>query len=134
VLDTNVVLDAWVFKDPGMAALLGALTAGHVRWLSCAAMRDELARTLGYRNLERWRPDATAVLAQFDRWAELRDMPPHGPLDLRCSDPDDQVFLDLALHVGARWLITHDRALLRLARRARARGVSILRPADWRQT
>lgn len=132
MLDTNVVLDAWVFKDPGMASVLDALATGTVAWLASARMRDELARTLGYRQLERWKPDTAQVLAQFDHWAETHDTPPPCPLDLRCSDPDDQVFLDLALHLRARWLLTHDRALLRLARRARTRGVLILRPNEWR--
>jgi predicted nucleic acid-binding protein len=51
---------------------------------------------------------------------------------LRCSDPDDQVFIDLAAEAGARWLLTHDRALLRLARRARALGVQIAQPQSWK--
>ena len=51
---------------------------------------------------------------------------------LHCSDPDDQCFIDLALAQHARWLITHDRALLRLARRARAFGVEVLTPMLWR--
>jgi len=50
---------------------------------------------------------------------------------LRCADPDDQMFIDLALAVRACWLFTRDKALLRLAPRARDRGVCVLRPADW---
>jgi predicted nucleic acid-binding protein len=52
-------------------------------------------------------------------------------LALHCTDPDDQVFIDLALVAGARWLVTQDRALLRLARRAALRGVVIVPPARW---
>jgi predicted nucleic acid-binding protein len=57
------------------------------------------------------------------------DEPPRGPL--RCKDPDDQVFIDLALHVGARWLFTKDAALLKLARRARQRGVGVTSLQQW---
>ena len=41
------------------------------------------------------------------------------------------MFIDLALAAGVQWLFTRDRALLRLARKARERGVIVLRPADW---
>ena len=54
-------------------------------------------------------------------------IPPGTPL--RCSDADDQMFIDLALAAGAQWLFTRDRALLRLARRASERGVVVLRPS-----
>ena len=50
---------------------------------------------------------------------------------LRCRDPDDQMFIDLALSARAQWLVTRDRALLVLARRARLRGVTVIRPVDW---
>jgi predicted nucleic acid-binding protein len=48
--------------------------------------------------------------------ATFVDEPPR--CSLRCKDPDDQVFIDLAVHVGARWLFSKDAALLKLARRA----------------
>jgi uncharacterized protein len=131
VLDTNTVLDWLVFEDPGIAAMGAALQSGHLRWLACGAMREELARTLAYRSLARWNPDSERTLATFDRYAEIWPTPPPAPLNLRCSDPDDQVFLDLALAHHAHWLLSHDRALLRLARRARAHGVCITQPRHW---
>lgn len=131
VLDTNAVLDWLVFQDARMAAAGLAITQGHMQWLACAAMRDELERTLAYRSLAKWQPDSERVLASFDAHAVLLPAPPPAPLSLRCSDPDDQVFLDLALAHRAGWLLTHDRALLRLARRARALGTVIVAPRHW---
>jgi len=129
VLDTNVVLDWLVFKDPGVTPLGTAVAAGALRWLACARMRDELADVLAREHLRRWQPDAAAVLAAFDRHAGLQAAPP--PSHLPCSDADDQVFIDLALVAGCRWLLTKDRALLALARRARPRGLRVLTPAGW---
>jgi putative PIN family toxin of toxin-antitoxin system len=131
VLDTNTVLDWLVFKEPSVAALAEAIEQHQIRWLACQAMRDELVRTLSYRSLAKWKPDSERVLASFDRHAKLHAAPPPAPLPLRCSDPDDQVFLELALAHRVRWLLTHDRALLKLARRARPLGLTILRPQDW---
>jgi predicted nucleic acid-binding protein len=41
----------------------------------------------------------------------------------RCKDRDDQKFLELARDSAAHWLVTADKALLRLARRERLRGL-----------
>jgi uncharacterized protein len=130
VLDTNTVLDWLLFRDPGIANLGAAIDGHTLRWLACARMRDEFERTLGYPTLAKWQPDSERLLLQFDRAAVMRPTPPTLP-SLRCTDPDDQVFIDLAVAEGARWLITHDRALLKLARRASALGVQICRPASW---
>lgn len=131
VLDTNVVLDWLVFKDAQAGPVAAAVAAGNLRWLVCRRMRDELARTLTYAALAKWNPDSEHVLTVFDRHSQLQPDPPPAPLNLRCSDPDDQVFLDLALATGARWLLTHDRALLKLARRAGRSGLDILPPGRW---
>jgi predicted nucleic acid-binding protein len=41
----------------------------------------------------------------------------------RCADRDDQKFLELARDAAADWLVTADKALLKLARRDRLRGL-----------
>jgi predicted nucleic acid-binding protein len=130
VLDTNVVLDWLVFRDAGMQGWARAIEQGSLQWLSCASMRDELERTLNLAQLTRWRPDCTAVLATYDRWSWQCAVPSGTGLPgLRCADPDDQVFVDLGLAQGARWLVTHDRALLRMARATRSKGLLVVKPA-----
>lgn len=130
VIDTQVVLDWLVFRDPGAAALAAAVESGRLRWIGCAPMRDELAHMLGHRSLARWQPDAEGVLARVDRLCCITPAAAPQPA-LRCRDADDQVFIDLALGAGARWLFTRDKALLALARRARPRGTEIVTPARW---
>ena len=135
VLDTNVVLDWLAFRNPVGVALEQALTAGRCRWLSTGAMRDELADVIARESLARWSIDARAVLAVFDALAVRIGTPaPRGAAaSPRCSDPDDQMFIDLAIACSAHALLTRDRALLRLAPRARALGVSIATPQAWLQ-
>jgi len=130
VLDTNVVLDWLVFADAAAVPLAEALQAGTARWLATPAMRLELAHMLAHASLQAWKPDSEQLLSIFDASAELRPEPP--PSRLRCTDPDDQVFIDLALAAGARWLVTRDKALLRLHRRAGLVGLTICHPAAWR--
>lgn len=128
VVDTNVLLDWWVFRDPRGAGWRDDIAAGRIRRLACPLMRLEFERQLGRTALARWAPDAAAALDGFDAHClHLPDPPPSGPA-LRCRDADDQVFVDLALAHGARWLLTHDRDLLALARRARRLGLEILKP------
>ena len=130
VLDTNVLLDWLVFRDARVAPLGQALQAGALRWLATPPMRDELAHMLGHKSLARWAPDAEQALTVFDSLVVSCALP--SPSRLHCTDPDDQAFIDLAIAQRATWLITHDRALLKLARRARERGVVVLTPAAWR--
>jgi uncharacterized protein len=131
VLDTNAVLDWLVFANPCMSPFAAAVQAGAVRWLVCPRMRDELLRTLAYPALAKWRPDAAAALATFNQHAQMCPAPTTAPTTPRCTDADDQVFIDLALAAGAKWLLTHDRALLKLARRAKRLGLQIMQPGLW---
>jgi predicted nucleic acid-binding protein len=131
VLDTNTVLDWLVFKDPVVDALMAHLRAGTIRWFACPSMRVELVRTLGYRKLQRWSPDPVSALLAYDQQITPADEPPRSVGAMRCADADDQVFIDLALARRARWLVSKDRAVLKLARRARAWNLSILPPKDW---
>jgi uncharacterized protein len=135
VLDTNVVLDWLVFRDPGCDALNAALVGGEVRWVGTPAMRDEVERVLARGSLDAWSLDRHALvfdaLAAWDRCAHVVLPPPPLPHAPRCTDPDDQPFIDLALHLGASALLTRDRAVLRCARAARTLGLAILTPAAW---
>ena len=131
VLDTNTVLDWLVFKDPVVDTLMAHLQAGTIRWFACPSMRVELVRTLGYRKLQRWAPEPDSALLAYDRLITPADEPPRSVGAMRCSDADDQVFIDLALVRRARWLVSKDRAVLKLARRARAWNLAIIPPKDW---
>lgn len=132
VLDTNVVLDWLVFNDSRLAALGRTIEDGNLRWQACPRMRAELERTLAYPALARWKPDSERTLTLFDRLSQLQhDPPPRLAGPLLCSDPDDQVFIELSLATNAAWLFTRDRALLKLARRAAGRGLRIAPPESW---
>ena len=133
VLDTNVVLDWLVFADAGVRDVALAIQQGHLRCLCCAEMRAELAHVLVHGGLELNATECERVLTYLDSVCDLVVLPVGLPLPrLRCSDTSDQMFIDLALSHHARWLLTRDRALLKLARRALPQGLQILRPADWK--
>jgi predicted nucleic acid-binding protein len=129
IVDTNALLDWRVFKDPAALPLAEALTQGQMRWLASPSMEQEWHQVWPRSYLKRWAPEPMLTLTVFAH-AEFVDEPPRGPY--RCKDPDDQVFIDLALHLRAQWLFTKDAALLKIAGRARrTHGVHILSLQDW---
>lgn len=133
VIDTQVVMDWLVFNDARVQALTAAVTSGALRWLVAPAMRDEIRHVLGRGVAASYAPDLAFIEAQFDAHALAVDAVAPQPLAGRlvCRDPDDQKFIDLALAVGARWLVSRDKALLALAKRARPRGLLIVKPEIW---
>ena len=131
VLDTNVVLDWLLFQEPSVATLRCALEQQRLRWVTCTRMREEFDRMLRSPSLLKWNPDSERLLFLFDQHAWPQPDPKPAPSRLRCDDADDQVFVDLALASGARWLLSHDKALLRLRRRMPLDGPLICKPRDW---
>ena len=118
VLDTNILLDLWLYQDPATPALLAALQQRQINWVATAPMREEFLRVLTYPHItERRLKQQTEVdwmLAQFDTYASMQEVAPRAPYV--CKDPDDQKFIDLAVEYKA-WLISKDKQVLRLTNR-----------------
>jgi putative PIN family toxin of toxin-antitoxin system len=126
VIDTNIVLDIWVYQDPAMPPLLQALKEGELRWLATPPMREELLRVLDYPHIARRRErdglSAHEVLAHFDSLAQLQAVAPKAPYV--CKDEDDQKFIDLAVAHQA-LLLSKDKQVLRLTNRLARLGVVV---------
>ena len=127
VLDTNVLLDLWLYEAPCDSAipLHDALLNNSVQWLATEAMRAELERVLAYPHIAaRLAGGAERFLGRFDAHARL--LPAAARAPVHCRDVDDQKFLDLAAaHPGAQ-LISHDKEVLACAHRmARLVGVAV---------
>jgi len=129
-----VVLDWLVFRNPVCAPLQAALDQQRVRWIASPAMHDEMSHVLQRGLGTRWAVDETAWQAAWARHVHWWPAPAASPALPRCTDPDDQKFIELALCAPARWLLTRDRALLKLRRRALAYGVEVLTPERWNAT
>jgi putative PIN family toxin of toxin-antitoxin system len=139
VLDTNVWLDWLVFDEPTLAPLREAHAAGRIEIVMDEACEVELVRVLAYdlgkhsigaeaqaaciarcRRVAKRVDVRVAAVAGASTAATSAPTPAVGASAglPRCSDPDDQKFLELALAAQADVLVTKDRALLELARRA----------------
>lgn len=130
VLDTNIVLDLFLFRDTETQALSDALSQSKLVWLATAAMREELARVLTYPKIANrmafYALAAEDILKKFDAGSRIVDVPIKA--NATCKDPDDQKFIDLAVAHGA-LLLSKDQAVLCMAKRLRALGVAYTGPA-----
>jgi len=126
VLDTNAFLDCWVFDDPAAAPLKRAIEAGEAAPVRSSATDAELGVVLERRIFRLADAARHALLLQWNARAALVEV--GAAATLRCQDPDDQKFLDLAFAAQARALFTKDKALLATASRARRLGLHVVPP------
>jgi putative PIN family toxin of toxin-antitoxin system len=126
VLDTNIVLDLWLYRDPATPVLLEALENKSVQWLATSVMRDELERVLAYTHIAQRlafsQLTAQDILAQFD--AHAHGMPVAAKAPFVCKDTDDQKFIDLAAEHRTQ-LISKDKAVLTMRNRMARLGVAV---------
>lgn len=117
VLDTNVVLDLLHFADASVLPILHAIENHRARCYASQNTLTELRRVLTYPEFNLDASAQNALLTRYQLWfGEPHTIStPHGPLP-RCSDPDDQMFLELAASIPADFLISKDKAVLALKR------------------
>lgn len=118
VFDTNVLLSMFVFADSRFAPLRAEVDAG--RWLAYTRpdCLDEFRRVLNYTMFAL---EAERQQAAYDAYCAVARQPIDVVLSEKllpkCKDEDDQKFLELARDCGADWLVSSDKALLKLTRK-----------------
>ena len=126
VLDTNVVIDWLVFDDAFLASFREQVRERSIQVITHAPALNELQRVLGYPILELSAERQAAVLEQYAALASSFEGDSELPTGFpRCRDSDDDPFLHLAWRAGADALVSRDKAVLKLAKRARKFGFQI---------
>lgn len=134
VLDTNVCLDLFVFRDPRWDTLLASLRDGSVKAITRSDCRREWQIVLSYTHLQLDENARQRANSEFDTLIACLDdgetpLPVQLPI---CKDKDDQKFMETAYAANAEALITKDKALLKLARRTAKAGLfKIMLPQVW---
>jgi putative PIN family toxin of toxin-antitoxin system len=137
VIDTNVCLDLFVFRDPRWQALMDGLQGGEIDAVTSASCRMEFTLVLAYEKMHLSTESQAAILQEFDQFIRLIDLPaePSATNAIKlplCKDRDDQKFIELAYASQADTLITKDKALLKLARKTiRSQLFRIFSPESW---
>ena len=126
VLDTNIVLDLFLFNDEAARPLRDLIAANAIQWLATPPMRIELERVLGYPQivprLAFYQLGPADVLEKFDQHTHTVPVAPKALIT--CTDSDDQCFIDLAVQHSAS-LISKDREVLKMKKRMAACGARV---------
>jgi len=138
VLDSNIWVDILIFDDAVARPIRAALEAGRRDAIISPACREELRRVLDYPQFAHYAVDAQAALAWVDRVTRSVADPEDAARAQgetfvpRCKDRDDQKFLALADAANATYLVSKDKAVLKLKRRmAKYCDVAVLPPKQF---
>ncbi|MGM3274147.1 putative toxin-antitoxin system toxin component, PIN family [Ralstonia sp. 24A2] len=138
VLDSNIWVDILIFDDAVARPIRAALEAGRLDAIISPACREELRRVLDYPQFTHYAVDAQAALAWVDRVTRSVADPEDAArvqgeaFVPRCKDRDDQKFLVLADAANATYLVSKDKAVLKLRRRmAKYCDVTVLPPKQF---
>ena len=125
VLDTNILLDIFVFDDQRASNLKQAIVDGSIAAIASQKtfleFADVISRPLFKLNTAR----QDAILTQWQSIAQLHDDSNLASAPWVCQDPDDQIFLDLAYRLRPAILISKDNAVLKIAGRAAQENILI---------
>ena len=115
VLDTNILLDIFVFNDEKAANLKQVLLNGGISAVASQKTLLEFADVISRPLFKLDEATQAVILGQWQTIAQQYDDSNLTPAPWKCQDPDDQVFLDLAYQLRPAILISKDNALLCIA-------------------
>jgi putative PIN family toxin of toxin-antitoxin system len=127
ILDTNIALNLWFFNDATTHAALAPLLR-NATVHGTPAMLVELLRVARSPHLAKYASHEGAFDRLEKSWratVQCHEVDPVQRSPLRCRDADDQIFLDLAHQISAAAIITLDRDLLKLKKRAKMLNLQI---------
>ena len=130
VVDTNVLVSAFVSATSSPARILDLWRAGDLEIVTSQAALDELQRVLLYPRIRTRLRYSNDQIDQFVALLRkhalyLAEVP---PLTGIAPDPDDDKFLALAQAGGAQWIVSGDSHLLSLGAYS---GIPISSPAAF---
>jgi uncharacterized protein len=132
VIDTNVLVSALIFKDSRHLPLREAWQQKRITPLVSIATYRELKHVLGYPMFkldDHQITEAVALIGPHIEWVTVdKELAATLP---KCSDRDDQKFLQVALCGKADALLSYDRALLKMKRNL---PFPVLKPEVWSDT
>ena len=112
VLDTNIVVSGIFWKGPPYQ-ILRSWVAGDFQPILSLEVLDEYQRTLDELSRTKGLSAPVGIIDHLLLNAEL--IVPGDLVEQICDDPDDDKFIALALAARANYLVSGDKALLRVA-------------------
>ena len=130
VLDTNILLDIFVFNDQRAANLKQAIVGGDIPAIASQKTLIEFADVISRPLFKLDEATQAAILTQWQSIAQQHDDSDLASAPWKCQDPDDQIFLDLAYRLKPAILISKDNAVLHIASKAALEDILITSDYD----
>ena len=125
VIDTNILLDLLVFDDQRAHPLRAALNESQVIALGSSYTVAEFLDVIARPQFNLDREAQTKAHQQLLAWLTLEHDEAVETAPWKCKDKDDQIYLNLAFSHRPCTLLSKDKQVLKLAKRARQCGVVI---------
>ena len=125
VLDTNVILDLLVFKDPAAEVVRMALDAKLVDAVRSEASMLELIDVIQRPTFRLNQEEQSIILQAWESSTRLLENAAIEPAPFTCRDLDDQVFINMAYSLRPALLLSKDLRVLELQAIAKRHGVEI---------
>jgi putative PIN family toxin of toxin-antitoxin system len=134
VLDTNVILDLLVFKDPTAEPIRHLLDAKLVDAVRSEASMLELIDVIQRPTFKLSQEEQDSILQTWECATRLLENAAIESAPFTCRDLDDQIFLDMAYSIRPALLLSKDLLVLELRAIAKTHGVEISNQYDRLQT
>jgi putative PIN family toxin of toxin-antitoxin system len=125
VLDTNVILDLLVFKDPSAEPIRLLLDAKQLDAVRTPESMTELMDVIARPAFKLSREEQEMILQAWESSTRLLENGAIESAPFTCRDTDDQIFLDMAYSARPALLLSKDLRVLELRAIAKHHGVEI---------
>jgi putative PIN family toxin of toxin-antitoxin system len=125
ILDTNVILDLLVFKDPSTEPIRLLLDAKQVDAVRTSASMAELMDVIGRPTFKLSQEDQETIREAWESSSRLLENTAIEQAPFTCRDPDDQVFINMAYSLRPALLLSKDLRVLELQAIAQRHDVEI---------
>ena len=133
MLDTNVILDLLVFKDPSTEPIRLMLDAKIVDAVRSEASMLELVDVIQRPIFKLSQQEQEMILQAWEGVTRLLENTAIESAPFICRDLDDQIFLDMAYSIRPAVLFSKDLRVLELRASAKGHGVEITNQYDYLQ-
>lgn len=116
ILDTNILLDLFYFKDKSVTYLYECIKTEQVQAFTCDAIWEEFAEVLARKPFNQTVEEINLIWSNYQHLLTWQ-APQGNDSGIKCSDPDDQIFVELAVEIAPCFLITKDKDLLVLQKK-----------------
>ncbi len=125
ILDTNILLDIFIFEDARASELKNALLNQEIKAYSSKTTLEELADVISRPLFSVDSKKQVEIVQQWQALSQWIDEPNLEVAPWKCKDLDDQVFLNIAFTLRPSILISKDKEVLKLASQAVKEGILI---------